>query len=92
MPFWNSLAREGRVELILNRWAFVANPSLEEGRGIFVIRAALERGMVRQLAGRIDAAAIERLTQMVEAETRLARKATWRPSALRESSISISPA
>lgn len=68
------LATEGLVELIPNRGAFVANPSLEEGRGIFVIRAALERAMVRQLAGRIDAGAVARLTQMVEAETRLAEK------------------
>ena len=68
------LATEGLVELIPNRGAFVANPSLEEGRGIFVIRAALERAMVRQLAGRIDAAVVERLRQMVEEETRLAQK------------------
>jgi len=68
------LATEGLVELIPNRGAFVANPSLEEGRGIFVIRAALERGMVRQLSGRIDAVSVERLTEMVEAETRLAEK------------------
>lgn len=68
------LATEGLVELIPNRGAFVANPSLEEGRGIFVIRSALERAMVRQLSGRIDAASIKRLTEMVEAETRLAEK------------------
>jgi len=68
------LATEGLVELIPNRGAFVANPSLEEGRGIFVIRAALERGMVRQLSGRIDAVSVKRLREMVEAETRLAEK------------------
>ncbi len=37
------LATEGLVELIPNRGAFVPNPSPDEGRGIFVIRAALER-------------------------------------------------
>lgn len=68
------LATQGLVELIPNRGAFVANPSLEEGRGIFMIRAALERAMVRQLSGRIDAAAVERLRAMVEEETRLAEK------------------
>lgn len=68
------LATEGLVELIPNRGAFVANPSLEEGRGIFVIRAALERAMVRQLAGRIDAVAVKQLMAMVEEETHLAEK------------------
>lgn len=68
------LATEGLVELIPNRGAFVAIPSLEEGRGIFVVSAALERAMVRQLSGRIDATSVERLTRMVEEESRLAQK------------------
>ncbi|MCF1711004.1 GntR family transcriptional regulator [Tabrizicola sp. J26] len=68
------LATEGLVELKPNRGAFVANPTLEEGRGIFVIRAALERAMVRQLAGRIDVETARTLHQMVEDETRLAEK------------------
>ncbi len=68
------LATEGLVELKPNRGAFVANPTLEEGRGIFVIRAALERAMVRQLAGRIDEETARTLRQMVEDENRLAEK------------------
>ena len=68
------LAVEGLVELKPNRGAFVANPSLEEGRGIFVIRAALERAMVRQLAGRIDREAERTLRRMVKEESRLAEK------------------
>lgn len=68
------LATEGLVELIPNRGAFVANPSLEEGRGIFIIRAALERAMVRQLSGRVDATAVARLRAMVDEEARLAEQ------------------
>lgn len=68
------LAVEGLVELKPNRGAFVANPSLEEGRDVFVVRAALERAMVRQLAGRIDAQAAATLRRMVEEEDRLSEK------------------
>ena len=68
------LAVEGLVELKPNRGAFVANPTLEEGRDVFVVRAALERAMVRQLAGRIDAQAAATLNAMVEEENRLSEK------------------
>ena len=51
------LAVEGLVDLIPNRGAFVANPSLEDGRGIFTVRRALERAMVLELVGKIDAPA-----------------------------------
>ncbi|MCT8329322.1 GntR family transcriptional regulator [Albidovulum sediminis] len=68
------LAAEGLVELLPNRGAFVANPTLEEGRGIFAVRAALERAMVRQLAGRIDAEVARTLHEMIEEEGRLAAK------------------
>ncbi|MDG3579904.1 GntR family transcriptional regulator [Rhizobium sp. YJ-22] len=65
------LAVEGLVELKPNRGAFVANPSLDEGRGIFVIRAALERAMIKELAGRIDAETAENLREMVAREAAL---------------------
>lgn len=68
------LAVEGLVELIPNRGAFVANPSLEEGRGIFAVRRALERAMVLELAGKIDAAAATRLRGMVAHEAALAAR------------------
>ncbi len=68
------LAVEGLVDLIPNRGAFVANPSLEEGRGVFSVRRALERAMVMELAGKIDAAAAARLRDMVAHETALAVK------------------
>ncbi|THD80832.1 GntR family transcriptional regulator [Aliigemmobacter aestuarii] len=66
------LAVEGLVELIPNRGAFVANPSLEEGRGIFVVRRALERAMVLELAGRIESDIAARLHEMVAREAALA--------------------
>jgi DNA-binding GntR family transcriptional regulator len=69
------------VEQIPNRGAFVANPSLEVGRGFFVIRAALERAVVRKLSSRIHDLVQQRLKEMVEDETRLAEKAKWKPSA-----------
>lgn len=68
------LAVEGLVDLIANRGAFVANPSLEEGRGIFTVRRALERAMVQELAGKIDAATALRLRAMVAREAALAAR------------------
>lgn len=46
------LAVEGLVELIPNRGAFVANPTLEEGREIFAVRKALERMVVQEVVAR----------------------------------------
>ena len=65
------LAVEGLVDLIPNRGAFVANPSLEDGRGIFTVRRALERAMVLELVGKIDAPAAARLREMVALEAAL---------------------
>lgn len=48
------LAVEGLVELRPNRGAFVANPSLEEGRDAFVVRNGLERTVVQALAGQLS--------------------------------------
>lgn len=47
------LAVEGLVELIPNRGAFVANPTLEEGRDIFAVRKGLERLVVQEVAARM---------------------------------------
>lgn len=68
------LAVEGLVDLIPNRGAFVANPSLEDGRGIFTVRRALERAMVLELAGKIDAATASDLREMVGREAALAAR------------------
>ena len=62
------------VDLIPNRGAFVANPSLEDGRGIFTVRRALERAMVLELVGKIDAPAAARLREMVALEAALAAR------------------
>lgn len=66
------LAVEGLVDLKPNRGAFVANPSLEEGRGIFLVRRALERAMALELAGKVDAPTARRLREMVASEAEAA--------------------
>ena len=66
------LAVEGLVDLKPNRGAFVANPTLDEARGIFSVRRALERAMMLELSGKIDAATATRLRRMVAEETALA--------------------
>lgn len=62
------LAVEGLVELKPNRGAFVANPSLEEGRDIFVVRRGLERMVAEQLAGRLSLAEVKDLRGFVARE------------------------
>ncbi len=47
------LAVEGLVDLVPNRGAFVANPSLEEGRDIFAVRKGLERLVVQIVASQM---------------------------------------
>ncbi len=62
------LAVEGLVELKPNRGAFVANPTLDEGRDVFVVRRGLERIVAETLAGRLSAAAVRELTDFVARE------------------------
>jgi DNA-binding GntR family transcriptional regulator len=66
------LAVEGLVELKPNRGAFVANPSLDEGRDVFVVRRGLERIVTECLAGRLKPAEIEQLRAHVALEQRAA--------------------
>ena len=47
------LSEEGLVDLRPNKGATVARPTLEEGRNLFLTRAALERLVVETLAGRL---------------------------------------
>ncbi|NJM81575.1 MAG: GntR family transcriptional regulator [Tabrizicola sp.] len=68
------LAVEGLVELIPNRGAFVANPSLDEGREIFVVRKGLERMVVLQLAARMTPEIARTLQSLVENEAILASR------------------
>jgi DNA-binding GntR family transcriptional regulator len=65
------LAVEGLVELIPNRGAFVANPTLDEGRDIFAVRKGLERLVVQEVAARMTpkTAAILRDLAQKEAES-----------------------
>lgn len=62
------LAVEGLVELQPNRGAFVANPSLDEGRDVFVVRQGLERMVVRHLAGNLSTQQIATLEHMLQQE------------------------
>ncbi|MDO1583571.1 GntR family transcriptional regulator [Rhizobium oryzicola] len=62
------LSAEGLVELRRNRIAVVAAPSFQDARDIFDIRIALERQVVRHLAGTLTEAQVQELRQLVEAE------------------------
>lgn len=66
------LAVEGLVELRPNRGAYVANPTLDEGRDIFLVRRALERMVAECLSGNLDAAAIAELKAFSKQEKRAA--------------------
>ena len=68
------LAVEGLVDLKPNRGAFVANPSLDEGRDVFIVRRGLERMVAESLAGKLDAADIQRLRAFIGEEKKLAGK------------------
>jgi DNA-binding GntR family transcriptional regulator len=62
------LAVEGLIELKPNRGAFVANPSLDDGRDTFVVRRGLERTVVETLARRLQPAETEMLKTFVARE------------------------
>lgn len=64
------LAVEGLVELKPNRGAFVANPSLDEGRDIFVVRRGLERMVAELLAGNLKPDHVAALEAMAARERR----------------------
>ena len=62
------LSVEGLVDLLPNRGAFVANPTLDEGRDVFVVRRGIERMVVLQLVGQLNPAQIADLRRMLEQE------------------------
>ncbi len=62
------LSVEGLVDLLPNRGALVANPTLDEGRDVFVVRRGLERMVVLQLAGRLSPPQIIELRRMLDQE------------------------
>lgn len=65
------LAVEGLVELIPNRGAFVANPTLDEGRDIFAVRRGLERLVVQEVAARMTPKTVSALRELVQKEANL---------------------
>lgn len=56
------------IEMIPNRGAFVAAPSLEQARSIYDARRILEGGIVTHLAQNAGPAALQRLAQHMEEE------------------------
>jgi len=62
------LAAEELVEFKPNRGAFVARPTLEQGRDLFGVRIDLERVVVRRLTGTLARKDIKRLKAMVARE------------------------
>jgi DNA-binding GntR family transcriptional regulator len=68
------LAVEGIVELKLNRGAFVANPSLEEGEHISFVRRGLERLVTESLSGRLRSKEIGVLRDFVAREQAAAHR------------------
>lgn len=68
------LALEGLVEVQRNRGATVANPSLDEARGVFDVRRGLERMVVASLAGRLTREQVRELEAHVALEEAASRK------------------
>lgn len=62
------LAHEKLVELIPNKGAFVARPSIEEARQVFEARRGIECLLIEKLALTVTEENIRQLTDMVEAE------------------------
>ncbi len=76
------LAAEQIVDLIPNRGAFVAKPSVAETRDVFELRRILEAGIARRVAGRLDRQAIDRLRAQI-AEERDAKRRGDTPKYIR---------
>ncbi len=62
------LANDHVIELLPNRGAYVARPSVDEARDIFATRRLLEADVVRRLAGRLSLHQRQRLEEQVAAE------------------------
>ncbi|MCZ4091364.1 GntR family transcriptional regulator [Sinorhizobium psoraleae] len=62
------LAHEKLVDLIPNKGAFVARPSIEEARQVFEARRGVECILIEKLAATIGDAGIGRLTDLLDAE------------------------
>jgi DNA-binding GntR family transcriptional regulator len=64
----NRLSRDHLVTLEPARGAFVAQPSVDEARQVFEVRAMVEAQMIRALAARITAAQLAQLRRHLEQE------------------------
>ena len=62
------LSSQGIVELHSNRGAFVACPSPDEAREVFLARLLVEIGVVRELAREISRAGVDALRSHIEKE------------------------
>lgn len=62
------LAHEQLIDLVPNKGACIASPSVEEAQQLFFTRRLIEPSLVAELAGRLSAAQIKRLRTHVEAE------------------------
>jgi DNA-binding GntR family transcriptional regulator len=62
------LGHERLLELVPNRGAFVASPSLDQAREIYEARRIVEGGIAGRLAGRLTAAQSESLKQHAQRE------------------------
>ncbi len=62
------LAHEGVVELRRNRGAVVARPDVAEARQVLDARRVVELAVVERLCGRLTAATVERLQELVRLE------------------------
>ncbi len=76
------LGHERLLELVPNRGAFVASPSLAQAREIYEARRILEGGIAGRLAGRLDHAQVQALTAHARRE-RAAAKAADRARSIR---------
>lgn len=65
------LSHEKLIELIPNKGAIVARPSVEEARQVFQARRMVECMLVSRLASEIADSDVERLRAIVHAETKL---------------------
>lgn len=76
------LGNERLLELVPNRGAFVASPSLQQAREIYEARRILEGGIAGRLAGQMDAAQLRALAAHAKRE-RAALKAGDRALSIR---------
>jgi DNA-binding GntR family transcriptional regulator len=78
----NKLAHEGVVELVPNRGAFIASPSVQQAQDVFVTRRMIEPEMVRLLSRTATSAQVRALRKHVRQESE-ARKQNDRPAIIR---------